>query len=137
PTLLVTGPRTLSLRQLREIRHIDGVRAVQTVAAGSAVVDGHRAFILGVNPARFRPWTPSLTAASQPLWQSIASGELTASFDMGHDASLPLGQTVPVSTARRSVPTRIGAFASVGMAGIDAVVSAQRAAQLGMHFGTG
>ena len=135
-TLLVTGPRTLTARQLRAIKHIDGVRAVQTVAAGSAVVDGHRAFILGVNPARFRPWTPRLTAASQPLWQSIAGGELTASFDMGHDAQLPLGATVPVRAAW-DTSIRIGAFASVGMAGVDAIVSDARAQELGLPEGSG
>ena len=135
-TLLVTGPRTLSARQLRAIKHIAGVRAVQTVAAGPAVVDGHHAFVLGVNPARFRPWTPRLTAASQPLWQSIAAGELTASFDMGHDAKLPLGMTVPVRAAW-DTSIRIGAFASVGMAGVDAIVSDTRAQELGLPEGSG
>jgi peptidoglycan DL-endopeptidase CwlO len=135
-TLLVTGPRTLSLRQLRAIKHIDGVRVVQTVAAGATVVDGHRAFVLGVDPNRFRAWTPRLTAASQPLWQSIAAGELTASFDMGHDAKLPLGATVPVRAAFET-PIRIGAFASVGMAGVDAIVSGERAQELGLPAGSG
>jgi hypothetical protein len=135
-TLLVTGPRNLSARQLRAIRHLSGVRAVQTVAAGTATVDGHRAFVLGVDPARFRPWTPRLTASSQPLWQSIAAGELTASFDMGHDAKLPLGATVPVRAAYES-PIRIGAFASVGMAGVDAIVSDVRAQELGLPDASG
>jgi cell wall-associated NlpC family hydrolase len=55
---------------------------------------------------------------------------------MGKQAQLPLGQTVPVR-ARHSIPVRIGAFASVGMAGIDAVVSAPRAQQLGLRPHTG
>ena len=135
-TLLVTGPRTLTARQLQKIRAIDGVRHLQTVAAGSAVVDGHRAFVLGVKPARFRAWTPRLTAASQPLWESIAAGELTASFDMGHDAKLPLGATVPVRSAFET-QIRIGAFASVGMAGVDAIVSDARAQELGLPQGSG
>ena len=135
-TLLVTGPRTLSARQIKAIRHLSGVHRVQTVASGMATVDGHRAFVLGVNPARFRPWTPKLTAASQPLWQSIATGELTASFDMGHDAKLPLGATVPVRAAY-DAPIRIGAFASVGMAGVDAIVSDVRAQEIGLPESSG
>ncbi|HMC70288.1 MAG TPA: hypothetical protein VKJ07_14125, partial [Mycobacteriales bacterium] len=111
-TLLVTGTRTLTPKQLRAIRRVAGVHTIQTVAAGAVNVDGHRAFVLGVDPARFRPWTPKLTAASQPLWESINSGELTASFDMGHDARLPLGATVPVKAAYDTT-IRIGAFASV------------------------
>jgi peptidoglycan DL-endopeptidase CwlO len=135
-TLLVTGTRTLTVKQLRAIRRVPGVRAVQTVSAGTVTVDGHRAFVLGVDPSRFRPWTPRLTAASQPLWESIASGELTASFDMGHDARLPLGATVPIKAAYET-SVRIGAFASVGMAGVDGIVSDIRGQELGLPDASG
>jgi hypothetical protein len=135
-TLLVTSRSPLTRHQLRVLRGVSGIRQMQTVVAGTATVDGHRASVLGVDPARLRPWTPRLTAGSQALWQSIARGELTASFDMGNQAKLPLGDTVAVR-GRRTVPIRIGAFASVGMAGVDAVVSSQRAAQLGLRQRTG
>lgn len=135
PTLLVTSSRTLSAHQVSAIRALSGVTRVQQESGGSARVAGHKAFVLGVDPGSFRPWTPYLTATSQPLWQSIASGELTASFDMGHDAQLPLGQVVSVH-AKRIAPVRIGAFASVGMAGVDAVVSSTRASELGIPKGT-
>jgi hypothetical protein len=135
-TMLVTRRTPFSPRELGAIRHLSSVSAVRTVAAGRAVVDGHRAFVLGVNPGLFRPWTPKLTAASQPLWESIARGELTASFDMGHQAKLPLGATVPVR-AKSVVPMRIGAFASVGMSGVDAVMSGRQAAALGLRDRTG
>ena len=135
-TLLVTGTHTLTTKQLRAIRHVAGVRAVQTVAAGTVNVAGHRAFVLGVDPSKFRPWTPRLTAASQPLWESINAGELTASFDMGHDAKLPLGATVPIKAAY-DTSIRIGAFASVGMAGVDAIVSDVRAQELGLPSASG
>jgi len=135
-TLLVTGTHTLTAKQLRAIQRVAGVRRIQTVAAGTVNVDGHRAFVLGVDPSHFRPWTPRLTAASQPLWESINAGELTASFDMGHDAKLPLGATVPVKAAY-DTDIRIGAFASVGMAGVDAIVSDIRAQELGLPASSG
>jgi len=135
-TVLVTASRALPKSTLHSIRHVSGVTAIQTVAAARTNIDGHQAFTLGVIPASFRPWTPNLTAASQALWQSIARGELTASFDMGHQAKLPLSETVAVRDRHR-IPVRIGAFASVGMAGVDAVVSRARALQLGMTDGTG
>jgi len=135
-TILVTDAHPMSRRTLRALRHVSGVTATQPVQAGHARVDGHRSFVLGVDPARFRPWTPKLTARSQALWQSIARGELTASFDMGHQAQLPLGATVPVRAANRA-PVRIGAFASVGMSGVDAVMSSARADQLGLQHHTG
>jgi peptidoglycan DL-endopeptidase CwlO len=135
-TMLVTGRSALTRHQLTVLRHVSGVHRLQTVAAGHATVDGHRASVLGVDPTAFRPWTPKLTAASQPLWQSIARGELTASFDMGHQAKLPLGDTVAVR-ARHAAPIRIGAFASVGMAGVDAVVSRAQSHRLGLRDRSG
>ena len=135
-TVLITSRKPFSRHQVRAIRRVSGVRATQLVSVGHANVDGHRAHVIGVDPAAFRPWTPRLTAQSQPLWQSIARGELTASFDMGHGAGLPLGATVPVGAHHR-VPMRLGAFASVGMAGVDAVMSDQRAAEIGLQQRTG
>jgi len=135
-TVLVTNSHVLSRHTLHALRHVSGVSATQPVQAGHAKVDGHRAMVLGVDPTKFRPWTPRLTAHSQPLWQSIARGELTASFDMGHQAALPLGATVPVHSANKAA-VRIGAFASVGMAGVDAVMSAARANEIGMRHRTG
>lgn len=135
-TLLVTNHKPFSPHTLRSLRHVSGVTRTQPVAAGSARVDGHHAYVLGVDPAKFRPWTPRLTARSQPLWQSIARGELTASFDMGHQARLPLGADVPVRAAYRTAE-RVGAFASVGMAGVDAVMSIARAREIGLQSHTG
>src|SRR3954451_7468764 len=129
-SVLVTSRHALGAKTLRAVRHVSGVRVAQSVAAGHARVDGHRALVLGVNPARFRPWTPKLTARSQQLWQSIARGEMTASVDMGRQPVLPLGATVPVRAASRA-PVRLGAFASVGMAGVDAVMSMARAREIG------
>jgi peptidoglycan DL-endopeptidase CwlO len=135
-TVLITNRRPLATHTLHALGRVSGVAATQPVEAGHARVDGHRAMVLGVDPARFRPWTPRLTAHSQPLWQSITRGELTASFDMGHGAGLPLGATVPVRAADPA-PVRVGAFASVGMAGIDAVMSAARGHQIGLQHRTG
>jgi cell wall-associated NlpC family hydrolase len=53
---------------------------------------------------------------------------------MGHNAKLPLGQSVPVRghTAHTTSPVRIGAFASVGMAGVDGVVDTYQAHRIGL-----
>jgi cell wall-associated NlpC family hydrolase len=132
PTLLVSRRTALKHHELHALRHISGVHQTQLVSSGHAKVDGHQAFVLGVNPQTFRPWTPKLTAASNPLWASIGRGELAASFDMGHNAKLPLGDTVSVAGSRGVAPVRIGAFASVGMAGVDAVVAQPQAKQVGL-----
>lgn len=136
-TLLVSDKRPLSARQVRRLDKLSGVRRVQTVMAGHAQIEGHKAFVLGVDPTTFRSWTPKLTADSNPLWETIKQGELAASFDMGENTNLPLGGTVPVGSRRGLTSIRIGAFASVGMAGVDAVMSAARAAQVGLADDTG
>ena len=136
-TLLVSADHPLSEKVVSKIRKLSGVHKVQPVTAGHARVEGHPAFVLGVDPVTFRPWTPSTTAQSNALWASIANGELAASFDMGQNANLPLGGTVPVGSSRALAAVRIGAFASVGMAGVDAVMSDQRALQVGLIPRTG
>lgn len=132
-TLLVSRRTPLKHHELHALRHVAGVHQTQLVSTGHAKVDGHRAFVVGVNPQTFRPWTPKLTAASNPLWASISRGDLAASFDMGHNAKLPLGKSVSVAGKRGVTPVRIGAFASVGMAGVDAVVSQPQASQIGLQ----
>jgi cell wall-associated NlpC family hydrolase len=130
-TMLVSVKGALTRHQASRLHQLSGVRRTEWVAAGHTNVDGHRAFVVGVKPASFRAWTPKLTAKSNALWQSIGRGELTASFDMGHNAKLPLGQTVPVR-AHKTHPVRIGAFASVGMAGVDGVVDSYQGRQIGL-----
>ena len=134
PTLIASQRKPLSHGQLVALQHLSGVTHVLTIGEGMSRVDGHQAKTIAVHPASFRAWTPRLTAASNPLWSSIAAGELTASFDMGHGAKLPLGKTVPVRAAHKS-PTRIGAFASVGLGPVDAVVDTHRADQIGLTRG--
>jgi hypothetical protein len=136
-TLLLTADHPLPARAVRRVQNLDGVHRVQSVSAGHARVMGHKAFVLGVDPATFRPWTPESTAASNALWQSIQGGDIAVSFDMGQNANLPLGGTVPVSDRGAVSPMRVGAFASVGMAGVDAVFSGDRAQQIGLVPGTG
>jgi hypothetical protein len=133
PTLMVSRRTPLQRHQLRALRRISGVHQTQVVTTGHAKVDGHDASVMGVNPQTFRPWTPKLTAASNPLWARISGGDLATSFDMGRNTKLPLGQSVPVTGSRGVTPMRVGAFISVGMAGVDAVVAQSQANQIGLR----
>ncbi|HZY77213.1 MAG TPA: hypothetical protein VFE40_12915, partial [Jatrophihabitantaceae bacterium] len=79
-TLLLTGDHPLSQRAVHRLQRLAGVHRVQPVSAGHARVMGHKAFVLGVDPTAFRPWTPESTAASNALWQSISGGDIAVSF---------------------------------------------------------
>lgn len=119
--------------QLRAARALPGVAAVQLLDYGQLSVAGHPATAIGVDPSSFRAFTPRLTAASDALWARVAAGDLTVSFTMGHDAALPLGQTVGVRGPGATAPAvlRLGAFADT-LPGIDAMVSVANARRLGL-----
>jgi peptidoglycan DL-endopeptidase CwlO len=125
------APFSLPPRTLGAVRRLAGVTAAEPVEAARVKVDGKPAAVLGVNPSAFRDYAAHQTAASDPLWQSVADGAVVASYTMGKLDRLPLGGTVRV-TAAKTVRLRVGGFATVGVSGVDAVVSDQVARSLGM-----
>lgn len=131
--LLVTGP-ALPATAIAAIRRLPAVSGVEPASAAATRIDGQQAELMAVDPATFRVWTPAHTARSDPLWRDIATGAAAVSFDFGQQAALPLGGIVPV-TARRTRLVRIDAFATVGIAGVDAIVSTAQGALLGLPAG--
>jgi peptidoglycan DL-endopeptidase CwlO len=136
PTVIVSSTHPLTHHQLKRLAAVSGVQHTEKIDTGTADIDGYHSTVIGVHLASFRAWTPRRTAASNALWASLAAGDLTASFDMGKDAKLPLGKTVPVSGGT-TTSTRVGAFASVGLGTVDAVVDADASAGLGLVSGSG
>jgi hypothetical protein len=134
PDLLVTASRPLPASLVRAIERVSGVRASVVIGLGRVAIAGTRATAAVVDPSTFRGWTPLLTARSDPLWRNIAAGQSAVSFDMAQGLSLPLGGTLPF-TARTTRPVRIGAFASVGVAGVDAVLADPAGQALGLPTG--
>lgn len=131
PDVLAVSPKRVSLLSAIETRVAPGVEGVASVGVGRARLDGHGVTVMAVDPYTFRSFAPDSTARSDALWQSLARGEMTASFDLAHNTGLVLGaddQLVGVHT----VPMRIGAFATVGLPNVDVVVSLQRARELGL-----
>lgn len=134
PDLMVSAPAPLPASVAVAVTRLAGVSAVESTGLGPVRVAGHAASVMAVDPSSFRGWTPLLTARSDPLWQAIAQGAAAASFDMAHGLGLPLGGSVPM-LAKHQLAIRIGAFASVGVAGVDAIVSDQQASALGLVQG--
>ena len=129
---LVTMPRTISAAEAQRVLHLAGVRTLDQVDLGALTVAGAKVRAIGVDPSALRGWTPKPTAASDPLWASVARGELTASFDLAHEARLPLGGDATVAGWHRpATPMRVGAFASMGLPDVDAVVTRPLAKTLG------
>jgi hypothetical protein len=90
---------------------------------------------VGVPLASIRGYTPSLTASSQALWQSVARGELTIGYANARHLRRHLGQTyVATGPQRTSRPLRIGAFATIGLDGAQALLSHPAAVGMGLEL---
>jgi murein DD-endopeptidase MepM/ murein hydrolase activator NlpD len=129
--LLVVAPFSLSRRLLAEVSGQPSVTAAVPIEAARVKVDGAYAAVLGVDPSTFRGYATRETAESNSLWQGVADGGVAVSDTMGTLDRLRPGGTVTV-TGRSQERLRVAGFGTVGIGGIDAVVSDTVARSLGM-----
>jgi cell wall-associated NlpC family hydrolase len=128
--VVAVSDTTLPAAAINKVRHLADVRAVQAVDAARVRVNGRFAAILGVDPSGFRRFAAKPTAKDNAFWRSVQAGGLGLSYEMGKQAKLPTG--TPVTVAGRSVQTmRVGKFGTVGIGGVDAVITDKAARSLG------
>ena len=118
PDLLLTGTTTITAAQLHAIAGIVGVTSVVPLDDGTVTVGSGRLLTLGGDPSVVRTVTPAPTASSDALWQSVARGEVSATFAAETADHLTLGATAAFSRH----PLRIGSFADLRMPTVGAVV---------------
>ncbi|HLV72098.1 hypothetical protein FHX41_2571 [Actinomadura hallensis] len=135
PHLLVAGTSALPPRAVERAKKMKGVAGVAVVDAANAKVGERRMGLLGVDPSDFRAFAPEATAKSDQLWETIAAGGLAVSFEQSRDGALPLGAVVPAGSSERSGRVRVGAYASMGIGDVGAVVSREQARRLGLPEG--
>jgi cell wall-associated NlpC family hydrolase len=128
--LIVVSARTLPASTFAAVRRVAGVRAVAPVAAARVRVNGALVAVLGVDPSRFRAFAARPTAADTALWRAVAAGELAVSYDMGRQDRLPVGSVASVA-GRQQERLLVGGLGTVGIPGVDAVVSTSVASSLG------
>ncbi len=129
--LLVVDPSSLPAASVGRIRKLAGVEAAVPVAAGRIKVNGVFVNVLGVDPAAFRPFAAKPTAGSATLWNNIAAGGMAISYTMGKQDRLSLNKPVKVIGAR-AMKLPVAGFGTVGIGGVDAVVSSGVAKSLGL-----
>jgi len=134
PDLLVVAPTTLPATTISAIRKLPGVAAANLLDAARIKVNGGYVATLGVNPSTFREFAAKPTAKSTRLWRNVAAGGIAVSYLMGQQEKLPLGGTVTVE-GTRTEELPVGGFGTVGIGGVDAVVSVSVARSLGMPAG--
>jgi peptidoglycan DL-endopeptidase CwlO len=129
--LLVVAPFSLSPKVQAAVARQPGVTGTEPIEAAKIKINGAFTAVLGVNPSSFRGYAAPSAAASGKLWQGVAGGGVAVSYTMGTLDKLSLGGQVTVS-GRRQQRLPVVAFGTVGIGGVDAVVSDSVARSLGM-----
>lgn len=129
------APESLPGEAVAAVRRIDGVEKVLTVDAARVEIDGEPTSVLGVNPSSFRNHAPEPSAKSDDIWQGVAEGRIALSNDVGTERDLEVGSEVTVAGGRGEVPLEVWTHATSGITGIDALISRESAAELGVPEG--
>jgi peptidoglycan DL-endopeptidase CwlO len=132
--MMVVASASLPSGTLARIRKLPGVTAAQSLEAAKIKLNGKFTAVLGVNPSTFRGYAAKKTAAADKLWQSVAAGGVTVSYTMGKQDKLPAGATVHADGAKQE-NLRVAGLGTVGIQGVDAVVSDRVARSLGVPAG--
>ena len=129
--LFVIAPTTLPSSVVAAVQRLHGVVAAQPLEAARLEVNGKLTAVLGVNPSAFRAFAARPTADSLGLWQNVAAGGVAVSYTMSKLDNLPIGHNVQV-TGQRVEELPVAGLGTVGIGGVDAVVSDTVAHSLGM-----
>jgi peptidoglycan DL-endopeptidase CwlO len=132
--LLVVAPFSLSHQVLAAVSAQPGVTGAEPIEAAKIQINGAYTAVLGVNPSRFRGYAAPSMAASSRLWQGVADGGVAVSYTMGTLDKLSLGGQVTVA-GHQTERLPVVAFGTVGIGGVDAVVSDSVAKSLGVPAG--
>jgi cell wall-associated NlpC family hydrolase len=132
--VLVVAPFSLSQKVLAAVSAQPGVTGAEPIEAAKIQINGAYTAVLGVNPSRFRGYAAPSMAASSRLWQGVAGGGVAVSYTMGTLDKLSLGGQVTVA-GHQTERLPVVAFGTVGIGGVDAVVSDSVAKSLGVPAG--
>jgi cell wall-associated NlpC family hydrolase len=132
--VMVVAQKALPAKDVARVARLRGVEAARAVDAARIRVNGTFAAVLGVDPDTFRAFAAGPTASASPLWRNVANGAIAVSYTMGKQDRLPRGGTVQVA-GRTLRSLRVAGFGTVGIGGVDAVISRTQAQALGFPAG--
>ena len=131
PDLAVIEPHGLSVADIGKLRKVRGARDVLAVDGAAIEARGRRVNVIGVDPQRFRSWTPLATASDQRLWEAIAGGDFVSAGSARQLLRLHSGTRYQLAGASR-VTLTYGGAARFGIAGVDLVVNSGASGALGL-----
>jgi cell wall-associated NlpC family hydrolase len=130
PDVIVVSAQPLPPQAVAAMRRLRGVKAAVTADAARMAVNGKDIAVLGVDPSQFRGFAARPTASDTSLWRSVAGGDIAVSYTMGRQDKLPVGSLVRVS-GRQDMMLPVGGLGTVGIGGVDAIISKTVARSLG------
>jgi cell wall-associated NlpC family hydrolase len=132
--LLIVAPSALPAGLLTAVSRLPGMVAAERLEAVRMQVNGAETAVLGVDPSQFRSFAARPTGAANALWQGVADGGIAVSYTMGKLDKVPLGGTV-LARGRTTKRLPVVAFGTLGIGGVNAVMSDATARALGAPAG--
>ncbi|HEY0934606.1 MAG TPA: C40 family peptidase [Trebonia sp.] len=132
--LLVVAPAALPASLLAAVRKLPGLVAAEPIEAVRMRLNGSDTAVLGVDPSQFRSFAARPTGAANALWQGVADGGIAVSYTMGKLDKIPLGGSL-LAAGRTTRRLPVVAFGTLGIGGVNAVVSDATARALGAPAG--
>jgi cell wall-associated NlpC family hydrolase len=132
--LLIVAPTTLPGGLLGAVSRLPGIVAAERIEAVRMRINGADTAVVGVDPSQFRSFAARPTGAANALWQGVADGGIAVSYTMGKLDKIPLGGSV-VAAGRTAKRLPVAAFGTLGIGGVNAVVSDATARALGAPAG--
>ncbi len=132
--LLIVAPFSLPGGLLAAVSRLPGIVAAERIEAVRMQVNGTQTALVGVDPGQFRSFAARPTGAANALWQGVADGGIAVSYTMGKLDKVPLGGSV-LAAGQTVKRLRVVAFGTLGIGGVNAVVSDATARALGAPAG--
>ncbi|AQZ60194.1 murein transglycosylase [[Actinomadura] parvosata subsp. kistnae] len=130
--VLAIAPGSVPKETRLKLAALKHVQKVTIVDAGAVKVSGTGLNLLAVDPSAFRSWTPQPVADQPAVWSALARGELVADTGATRRFGMILGAMYQVDGGPR---LRVAATASLGLTGVDGLVSAELGRKLGFAQG--
>jgi cell wall-associated NlpC family hydrolase len=132
--LLIVAPYALPAGLFASVSRLPGMVAAERIEAVRMRVNGAETAVVGVDPSQFRSFAARATGAANALWQGVADGGIAVSYTMGKLDKVPLGGSV-LAGGRTAKRLPVVAFGTLGIGGVNAVVSDATARALGAPAG--
>jgi cell wall-associated NlpC family hydrolase len=132
--LLIVAPFSLPAGLLTAVSRLPGMVAAERIEAVRMQINGSETAVVGVDPSQFRSFAAQPTGAADALWQGVADGGIAVSYTMGKLDKVPLGGSV-LAAGRTVKRLPVVAFGTLGIGGVNAVMSDATARALGAPAG--